>query len=445
MKGHQLVYHCFLTVAALLLGCHSGSDPSAMDAGPLDPGEGNSAFVFDDTVIRTFAVEIEAADYQVLLAHPETERYVPATVHYDGKTFNRAAIRYKGAFGSLYSCLEGFWQSVLGRDCDKLNFKLKFSEYEDERRFYGLKRINLHGMDKDYSRIREILSYRIFREFDVPASRAAYARLEINGEFMGLFLALEQVDGQFTRARFADGGQGNLYKEAWLDDVYPEIWQYTLRTNREENPVVTGMVEMAQALRNAPPEAFEATLKSWLDANQLMRYLAVEQTIGHWDGTTAFYCDDRGCHNHNYFIYEFTDRQQVALIAWDLDLVMANFGWANILTDQNNIPLWNDLEAECNVLPITWGHAIAPACNPIIRGVAGQMFDDYALATQNLLDTIFQSATLDPWITQYESLIAPVIAEDPYGPTPAVWQVEVSSLRNQITQLRQRALDAIAI
>ncbi|MDJ0762949.1 MAG: CotH kinase family protein [Myxococcota bacterium] len=445
-RPFSIAFIAALGLALLAAGCgdqESGTDVDT-DTGTLDPGEGDAAYVFDDTVIRTLQVEIEPSDHDALMAHPETEQYVPATVHYDGHRFLRAAIRYKGGYGSLYSCLEGVWPDLIGRDCDKLNFKIKFSEYDDDRRFYGLKRINLHGMDKDYSRIREILSYRIFRAFDVPASRAAYVRLHINGQFMGLYLALEQVDGQFTRSRFEDGGAGNLYKDAWFDDVYPEIWLNALRTNREENPVVTQMVDMATALSSAPPETFVSTLAAWTDVDQFMRYFAVEQTIAHWDGISAFYCGSFGCHNHNFFIYEFTDQQQVALIAWDLDLVMANFGVPNILTDMNQVPLWNDLDAACDPIEISWGLSMAPACNGIIHGIAAQMFDAYAAATQVFLDTVFDTAAINAWIDQYSALITPVIAEDAHGPTAEEWASEVETLRAQIPLLRERALGAIA-
>ncbi|MCP4601853.1 MAG: hypothetical protein GY847_15285 [Proteobacteria bacterium] len=429
----------FLVVVFLIFTACDKSDTDNQDDGyDPDPGKGNSDYVFDDSVIRTFEVELANEDLQKIDADPTAEQYVPATVFYDGLEFTKAAFRYKGGFGSLYSCFENFWPEVIGRDCDKLNYKIKFSEYKDDKRFFGLKRINLHGMDKDYSRIREILAYRIFNESDVPASRAAYVKLVINGQPMGLYLTVEQVDGQFTRKRFDDGGGGNLYKEKWFDQTDPQEWVSSLKTNREENPDVSTMVEMATELSSVAEEQFESILGKWIDVDQFMRYMAVEQTIAHWDSTTAFYCD-WGCGNHNYFFYEYTDRQQVALIAWDLDLTFANFGIPHVLTDQYSIPEWSDLNVECQPMEIGWGLSIAPTCNSIIRGIVSSLWDEYIAATENLLETVFNSSVIGPWIDQYSSLIKTTVAQDSRGPTVEQWESEVDNLRNSIEVLKKRA------
>ena len=153
------------------------------------------------------------------------------------------------------SCVMGL------RDCEKLPMKIKFSEYDPDRRFYGLKRVNFHSMDRDPSRLREMIAYRLFREFDVPASRTAYAQLVINGEPRGLHLAVEQVDGQFTRARFEDGGKGNLYKEVWFTTTRAGVWRDGLRTNRDDEPDVSAMPVMGEAFSASSEDNFRERLE----------------------------------------------------------------------------------------------------------------------------------------------------------------------------------------
>jgi hypothetical protein len=46
----------------------------------------------------------------------------------------------------------------------------------------------------------------------IPAPRATHAKLLINGEYVGVFALIENIDVRFTRHNY-DSGEGNLYKE----------------------------------------------------------------------------------------------------------------------------------------------------------------------------------------------------------------------------------------
>ncbi len=60
--------------------------------------------------------------------------------------------------------------------------------------------------------MRESIAWGLFDEAHVPASRHTYARLVINGRFLGLFSVIEQVDKPFLSERFEGKPRGNLYK-----------------------------------------------------------------------------------------------------------------------------------------------------------------------------------------------------------------------------------------
>lgn len=56
-------------------------------------------------------------------------------------------------------------------DCTKLSYKLKFNHVDPDARFFGLKMLQLHAASSDVSKMRERLSYGLFREMGVPAPR----------------------------------------------------------------------------------------------------------------------------------------------------------------------------------------------------------------------------------------------------------------------------------
>jgi len=76
----------------------------------------------------------------------------------------------------------------------------------------GMTCLNLKSMYNDPSQMRESLAWKLFAAAQVPASRHTYARLGINGRYLGLFAVIEQVDKPFLAQRFPGRPRGNLFK-----------------------------------------------------------------------------------------------------------------------------------------------------------------------------------------------------------------------------------------
>jgi hypothetical protein len=85
-------------------------------------------------------------------------------------------------------------------------------EFADGDDLAGMERLNLKAMYNDPSQMREALAWRLFEQVDVPAPRHTYARLGINGTYLGLFSVVEHVDRSFLRSRFGARDHGNLFK-----------------------------------------------------------------------------------------------------------------------------------------------------------------------------------------------------------------------------------------
>lgn len=64
----------------------------------------------------------------------------------------------------------------------------------------------------DDRQMRDRLGYWLFGKMGIPAPRATHAKLLINGEYVGVFALIENIDVRFTRHNY-DSGEGNLYKE----------------------------------------------------------------------------------------------------------------------------------------------------------------------------------------------------------------------------------------
>src|SRR5690606_25470584 len=144
------------------------------------------------------------------------------------------------------------------------------------------------------------------------------AKVYVNDVLEGLFIAVEAVDGRYTKAHFpAGGGDGNLYKEIWPSPLLdPSALLDSLRTNEEAGDV-SAFEQFADAVALSTSATFTEAMSPWVDLEQLLRYVAVDRAIKNWDGIMAFYSPSRP---HNFYWYHDAQGSgRFTLIPWDMD------------------------------------------------------------------------------------------------------------------------------
>ena len=345
-----------------------------------------------------------------------------------GQSLGRVGLRFKGSSGTLTSC---FAEDGSLR-CDKLSMKLKFDEYLPDQRFLGLKRLNFNSMLYDDSLMHERLAYRVYREMGLVAPRSAHARLVINGEDWGVFSLVEDVDGRFTDHHF-DGGDGNLYKEAWPGNADDRLLLDALETN-EELADNSGFMQFQTDLLDAPDEQLAAVAERYLDVDDALAYLAIDQAITNWDGVTAFYCyDEESCENHNYFWYQHEGEPRFSLIPWDLDNTFET-------SPLDGVPGLFELQDDCSQRFVAMGRTLrAPACDPLLRALVSGDGSRYAAQLERLLAGPFAPGVIDGWIDELEQQLAPEVMTDARGPDLSTFETAVGGLRGTVDRLRERA------
>lgn len=435
-------------------GGRRATGPGELMAEPED----ESAFFWNQTEVVTFEIEISEKNLARLDADPTAEQYVEALFKYGDEVYPEVGLRYKGSYGGWIQC---FWTGTLtfgtagqflpsgAKTCPKLSMKVSFDWLDPGQDFHGLDKLNLASMNEDFSQMRERLGYALFREFGLAAPRSAYAKLLVNGQLQGLFLAIEEVDKRFARSRFTEGGEGNIYKEIWPDETDPSGYDPSLRSNRRDpNLAIERVVRFAQAFEKAPDDAAVVELSDeWMDNDYIMRFIAADRTLAFDDGIFHWYCTDifapgnnpDPCSNHNYFWYEETGRDRLWLIAWDMPLSMGGeSGFTDIIYE------WNDTDAPCD--PEANGFLfsppqLAPSCDKLTHGWAS-LGAEYASAVRSFLDGPFAKdkvdAKLDAWSAQIDDQ-AQEAADAGQGPAADLWKGDLSALRDTIDQLRTAA------
>lgn len=402
--------------------------------------EDESAAFFNDKQVHELDVEVNPDDLALIDSDPSAEMYVDASVKVDGESIGTVGLRYKGSAGAFIApCTSAQYPGEMrGARVGKCSMKLDFDRVNGDQRLHGLKKLNLHAMGRDSSMLREQLGYSLFREMGIATPRTTYARVVINGELQGLYLGVEQIDGRFTRARFSEGGKGNVYKEVWPNTLDPARYIAALETNEDDDSVsVMSMLAFATAVQFEPKAAL-----NWLDRDYMLNYIAVDRMILNDDGAFRFYCtvfrgiDFGGGRNHNFYWYESPVGTRLWLMPWDLDLSFA--GALRTRVDRD----WRDASAcECHLAEGVERASMqrAPACDPLIGEVA-KWLDNYDEVVDKLIEGPLSADAVDKKLMRWIDLIQPTVKEAAgvnSAPSESDWQEAVATLRSVINHTRE--------
>ena len=116
------------------------------------------------------------------------QRLVADSIIIDGEVDQNVGIKYKG--NSSYNTNNGK---------NPMNIRLDY--INNGQSIDGYNVLKLSNGFKDPTFVREMLSYKIAQEF-MPAPKATYANVSVNGVLVGLYVCVQSVDDDFTNENF---------------------------------------------------------------------------------------------------------------------------------------------------------------------------------------------------------------------------------------------------
>ena len=159
--------------------------------------------LFDTDEIISVNIIMDADQWEDMLANAASETYYECDVEINGKMYYQVAIRPKGNT-SLSSI-------VNDPTTDRYSFKLEFDHYVEGQTCYGLDKLILNNNYADATNMKEALVYDMFRYMGADASLYNYAKISVNGDYWGVYLALEAVEDSFMLRNYGTQN-GALYK-----------------------------------------------------------------------------------------------------------------------------------------------------------------------------------------------------------------------------------------
>lgn len=165
----------------------------------------------------------------------------------------------------------------------KAAFKLKFDFMIDDQRYLGLEGLKLNNMREDASQLHEAIGYAIFEAAGVPAPRAGFAEVRLNGESYGLHATIERADRTFLSRHFPE--TQHLYEGTFGLDVNPGRESEFFVD--EGDPLDTSDLTALMATSVVPANEFLAALEANVHLEPTLRMWAASMWMGHWDGYAA--------------------------------------------------------------------------------------------------------------------------------------------------------------
>ncbi len=303
---------------------HTGAAATATAETAVDPDLELELFPRD----RVLQVEIELApeDWDTLrfearplvddltgecLSAPFVSPYteLPAVVTIDGLILPDVHLRKKGFVGSM--------------DAVRPSLKVDLDDLVPGRDVSGFDRLTFNNQLQDPSGIRSCLAAEALRMLGVPASRCALAHLTVNGQDLGLYAHVEDVEKGVLPGAALDGGQ--VYEGSVTDFTDGFVHTFEPETD-ETDPDLELPLRVVRALE-ATDASLERELGAVADLPAVYAFWAAEATIAHIDGYSA--------HRNNFYAV-WPKGRGLVLIPTGLE---ATFGWDPNLPEPPGTPL----------------------------------------------------------------------------------------------------------
>jgi len=245
----------------------------------------------------------------------------PGTMVYDGKVYDHIQYRPRGG-GHRFQYGKNFWKFDFGRGRRfeaRDRYGEKYSQPWNKLNFSSI--VQQVGFNhRGEQGLFEGVGFKLFQLSGVEACNTHYAQFYVidnasptganqyEGDYYGLYLAIEQLDGQFLDEH--DLPDGNLYK----------IEGHNGTSNNQGPTQVdnrTDVNSFINAYRNGTP-----TAQWWednLDIDKYLSYRTIVEGIHHYDIA----------YGKNYFYYHNPETSKFEVHPWDLDLTWANNMFGN--------------------------------------------------------------------------------------------------------------------
>jgi hypothetical protein len=249
---------------------------------PADVAPEPVSALYAPELLRTLFLDFEGDDWEAQLQDfHDTDVEVHATLTVDGKKYPGVGVHFRGM--SSYMMLKAGQKR-------SLNVSLDFTN--ENQKLDGYTTLDLLNSHEDESFLSSVLYSHIARQH-LPAPKANFVRVVINGESWGVYVNQQQFDKNLLQENFRTK-KGTRWKVigspmggGGLDYIGEEVAEYKKHyemKSKDDQEAWKALIGLCRTLNQTPPGQLEAALTPILDLDGLLWFLAVDNTLINCDG-----------------------------------------------------------------------------------------------------------------------------------------------------------------
>jgi spore coat protein CotH len=411
---------------------------------------------FDNNKLATFRITFDQAD---------TGTYAPAQwldllwskwnhcPPFDASDLVKVTFQYESPDGKGNATLQDVGMRLRGsmrRDYNELaGFKLDIQKLlgtatgAARRRFGDNNRVNTLSIERDPSHMVQCLTYKMKRDFGLPAPYCNHVRVFVNGTNYGLMENVEEPDnGRFLAHhfgstagetylgspsqgdctgtyRFQDSQAKLLYSGATFSS-YTSQYKITRGSTATAEQHLLPMLQCGDATQTPSDATFQTCISEWLDVDEWLKEIAAESIIPSMEGFMV---------QRNLILYFVPDAAaphggRFQLSEWDLDRVY------------NSASCY---PSSCDPFTATASYYGPAGTRAKLATRLTTVFKSrYCQALRDFVGNVYKTSTVDAMA----AVIAPAMASDPTT-TMAAWQTAVDGIKTYITSRTTAVMNQI--
>lgn len=366
------------------------------DGHMLLTGNQATSGLYDESVIRTIELTFPQANYWNLL----TQNYASKTnllanMKVDGVAYDSVGVRFKG--NTSYQMIQ---------TSQKKSFNIETDWLKNGQEVMGYSTLNLNNCFEDRSFMREFFYLYQIRKH-IPAAKASFVRLLINGQNWGLYPNVQQINKDFLKEWFmtndgtnwrADsptgGGGGGGGGPQWGDgtaalnylstDTATYKQYYTLKATEKDYPW-NDLVITCDKLNNTTVANIPSVVPAYLDVDRTLWFLASE---------IAFTDDDSYVYKGKMDYYAYWEKETGRIVPQEFD--------GNSCMATNKATTWSPFYNETKVN--------YPLLNKLLA--VPEYRQRYLAHMRTLIQDELDTASTHPMLTQYRNMLDTMVSND---------------------------------